>query len=150
MNLPKRRAIEVILSNKERLLVHDPSVSDLAVFMQALPGLQSLSKAAEVNEKAAEGIMGLPQPMLDKVVDQIAPLFSIMTEITVDEFKQLPMFDGLAIIQALNSLIPKNLTEDQTETGSDGSSSTATDNQTNSPTDTPDTPSTDSSGKSTE
>lgn len=133
MNLPKRRAIEVILSNGEKLLVHDPSVNDLPAFMNALPGLQALSKAAQVNEAASNGVLGLPGPSLAGTIEQIAPLFAIMTEITVEDFKQLPVFDGLAIIRALDALMPKNLTEDQKPTGSSDSSSTEADTATNSP-----------------
>lgn len=117
----KRKAFEVTLSNGETVLVHEPRIADMGVFVRAIPALQAMTALFRSAAPAEQiepgmivasdapppGIIGLPNSTpTDDQFEAIYPLFAIMTNITVDEFKDLPFWDGMAIINTLEKFVP--------------------------------------------
>lgn len=105
----KLRAVEVTLSNGETHIVHEPKMADFGMFLQALPSLTAVGKLMEAAQQAGNGVLGVAVVAPPEMVDGIAPLFSKMSDITVEEFNGLGVFDGMAILAALNEFVPKNL-----------------------------------------
>lgn len=104
----KNKAIEVVLSDKQVVIVHAPRMKDLNVFLSALPSLAAISDAFEKIQESISGVQGMPIDVPDSAYDGIYKLLAIMSDIDVEDFKELPMFDGLAILRGLNEFIPKN------------------------------------------
>lgn len=105
----KPKAIEVTFSNGEKYFVHEPTMQHLGVFLASLPGLTALGKAMEAIQAADQGVMGVPVLPPDSVLQSIFPLFGVMIDLTPEEFRELPMWDGLAVLQAFGEFVPKNM-----------------------------------------
>lgn len=114
------RAYEVVLSNGETIIVHEPGTpEEFGVFLNALPALGALGEAMENAKKAQQGILGLPTDVPPTILDGIFPLFAVMTQwkdsgkpLTVEEFKQIPPLQGSwAVLTALGQFMPGNLKE---------------------------------------
>lgn len=112
------RAVKVQLTNGGELIVHDPPTQYLTVFLKSLPALQAIGKIIEKSRQEADGILGLPE-VPDQSAEGLYPLLAIMTDVqegdthrslTVDEFKALPVWDGIAVFKAFNALVPTNFT----------------------------------------
>ncbi len=104
----KLKAIEVELSDGSTIMVHEPRMQDLNVYLQALPALVSLGKAMSAMQDGLDGIIGIPINIPDAVQEAIFPLFAVMSELSVEEFKALPVMDGLMVLQAFTAFMPKN------------------------------------------
>lgn len=98
----------MVLSNGETWIVHEPRTRDLAIYFRAMPALDKLEGVFKDLFKGSEGITGLPINIPDDVIEGVAPLFSIMAGLTVDEFYDLPGQDGMLILMALWGFAPKN------------------------------------------
>lgn len=108
MELPKVKGIEVILSDGQTILVHEPKAKDLSVFLKAIPALSALSKMFEAQQQAEEGVMGISPNIPDNIMDSLLPLLAAMSDITIEQFKELGAVDALAIMQGLSLFAPKN------------------------------------------
>jgi len=106
----KAKAVEVTLSNGEIVMVHEPRMADLGTFLRALPALTAISKASGAAQATEDGILGVPADIPDSALEGIFPLFAVMTDITVADFKDLPLYDGMAVLAAFSAFVPKNLT----------------------------------------
>ena len=104
----KRRAIEVELSDGQLVYVFEPKTADMGTFSRALPALQSVAKAFQVSNETADGVMGMSVNIPDSAYEGLFPLIAVMSNITVDEYKALPLFDGIALLRALTVFAPKN------------------------------------------
>lgn len=101
----KPRAYEVHLSNGEVLLVHEPRMQDLGVFLRAMPSLIAVGKAMATQQ---DNVAGVPVDLPDSVVEGIHPLFAIMCDMTVEDFKALPVWDGIGVLNALGEFVPND------------------------------------------
>lgn len=101
------RKVEVELSNGLKVAVHDPPAEELGTFLKALPALSAIAKIMEASQQASEGVLGLPD-IPNASIEGIYPLLAIMSDITAEEFKRLPVWDGMAILMAFSALVPKN------------------------------------------
>lgn len=104
----KRRAVEVKFSNDEKLIVHEPAMQDLGVFLRAIPALNALGRAFKTIDDSSQGIEGLPVEISDSVLERIFPLFGVMCEMTTDEFKKLPLWDGMGVLRAFGEFAPNS------------------------------------------
>ena len=104
----KLRAVEVELSDGQTVLVHEPRMSEMGTFMRALPALTSLSQAFTAAGEAAGGLQGLQVDIADSVYEGIFPLIASMTDMDLEDFKNLPLFDGMALMRGLTVFAPKN------------------------------------------
>ncbi|MCI0551267.1 MAG: hypothetical protein L0287_09950 [Anaerolineae bacterium] len=109
MNI-KVKAIEVQLSDGQTVIVHEPKVKDMNVFLNALPALHALSESFANAQQATEGVQGMPTEIPQAALDGVFSLLAIMTDVTLNEFNELPLFDGLAIMKGLSVFTPKNPT----------------------------------------
>jgi hypothetical protein len=103
----KRRAVEVILSDGQKVLVFEPKTSDMGTFLRALPALTSISKAFLASTEAQDGVVGMVPDIPDSVYEGLFPLIAVMTDISVEDFKELPLFDGMALMNGLSVFAPK-------------------------------------------
>lgn len=108
MELPKVKAIEIELSDGQKILVHEPKAKDLTIFLKSLPALTALGKIFEASQQAADGVLGMSPNLPDNVLDGIFPLLAAMADISVEQFRELGSADALAIMQGLSLFAPKN------------------------------------------
>lgn len=102
----KLRAVEVHLSNGEVQIVHEPRMQDLGVFLRALPSLMVISRAMAAVNMTEEGVIGAPVDIPPAAVEGIHPLFAVMCDMTVEDFKNLPVWDGIGVLNALGQFVP--------------------------------------------
>lgn len=108
MKIPLKK-IEIQFSNGEFGSVHAPRMQDLPTFVRALPAIMAVGNAFEMAQQN-----GNPPLLTDTDMDAIYQMLSIMSDdITGDDFKEFPMFDGFAILSAIEQFVPKNLKADQ-------------------------------------
>jgi hypothetical protein len=104
----KLRAVEITLSDGQIVMVHEPRMSEMGAFMRALPALTSLTQAFTAANEAAGGIQGMQVDIADSVYEGIFPLIAMMADMDEAEFKDLPLFDGMALMRGLTVFAPKN------------------------------------------
>ena len=104
----KPRAVDVELSNGEKIIVHTPLTKDLGLFINSLPSLTILGKAFETVGNIEEGVIGLSVNVSPEVLENLYPLLASMCDMSIDELKALELWDGMAVFTALNVLTPKN------------------------------------------
>ena len=102
----KNKAVEVLMCDGQVIMVHAPQMKDLPAFFQALPSLSAFSAAMNAVSQAQDGLMGLPVNIPPSVMEGIYPLLSVMADMTVEEFQELPLWDGMAILTAFNAFVP--------------------------------------------
>lgn len=102
--MPKLRAIEVRCTDGTVITVHEPRTEHLGVFLSALPSLRLIAKATTAAQQ--DGVIGVPIDIPDRAIEGIYPLFAIMCTISVDEFKALPLWDGLGVLNAFGEFVP--------------------------------------------
>src|SRR5438874_1879421 len=111
--MAKLRAIEVQCADGTIITVHEPRFQDLGTFVRTTPYLERLGAALRAVGKT-DGVVGVPVEFTDDMLEGIYPLFAIMCSISVDEFKDLPLFDGLGVLSAFNEFAPKKVPTDST------------------------------------
>lgn len=102
----KTKAIEVTLSDGSVVFVHAPKTKDLPLFINSLSALNAMSKAFEASSQT--DIIGLNVSIDPLVMDNLYPLLASMSDMSVDELKELELWDGIAVFAALNQFAPKN------------------------------------------
>lgn len=100
------KAVKVILSDGRELLVHEPKTVDIPAFLKATPAFDAVSKYADAFKSISSGVIVPVPDVAPQVWDLIFPLMSIMTDLPIDEIKDLSAFDGIAIIEALQAMMP--------------------------------------------
>jgi hypothetical protein len=110
----KRKAVEVILSDGQKALVFEPKTADMGTFLRALPSLVSIQKAFRTVSEVEEGVTGLTVNIPDSVYEELFPLIAIMSNMDLEDFRNLPLFDGLAMMGALTVFMPRNPTKPAT------------------------------------
>ena len=79
------------------------------MFLRSMPALKAIAAAFESMKMVEEGITGIPINLPDSAIEGIFPLLAVMSDITVDEFKSLPLIpDGMAVLNAFSLFMPKN------------------------------------------
>lgn len=126
------KAIEVVLSDGRKVTVHEPKTKDMGTFLNAIPALTSLYGIMgglfpdmTEGEKPKEEIAITQIPKIPEgLIEGIFPLLSSTADMTVEEYQELSMWDGLAILMAMTGLIPKDFLQAQqalqTLTSTDG------------------------------
>jgi hypothetical protein len=114
----KRKAIELTLSDgKTQVVVAEPSTRDLATFLRAMPSLAAMGKLLSGVSKETL-LLQAEAPVKDADLEDIYPLLSVMAQyrdesglhpFTVDEFKDLPVWDSIVVLQTFAAFVPKNL-----------------------------------------
>ena len=116
MNPVKLKTIEVVLTDGQKILVHGPRTADLGTFLRSMPALKKISGAFQTMEQAEQGIQGIPFDLQDSDLEGFFPLLAVMSDISVAEFKSLPLMpDGMEILKAFSLFTPKNAPAVQTE-----------------------------------
>jgi hypothetical protein len=110
----KRKAVEVVLSDGQKVLVFEPKTADMGTFLRALPSLVSIQKAFRTVSEAQEGVTGLVIDIPNSVYEELFPLIAIMSNMDLEDFRNLPLFDGLAMMGALTVFMPRNPTKPAT------------------------------------
>jgi hypothetical protein len=108
-NPKKIPAIEVTLTTGEVVTVHAPQTKDMGLFINSLGAMTALSKAFDNVAMAEEGIIGLPTSIPAEAMDSIYPLLASMCSVSVEELKSYDLWDGMAILTAMNQLTSKNV-----------------------------------------
>jgi hypothetical protein len=109
MKPTKLKTILVTLADGQELYVHSPRTSDLGTFLRALPPLQTIAEAFKSMKAEEEGLQGVPIILPDSALEGFFPLLAIMSDITVEEFKSLPLIpDGFQVLEAFSLFMPKN------------------------------------------
>lgn len=103
----KLRVVEVTLRDGTVITVHEPRMQDLSLYLRSLPALSALGRALAKLDLSEAGIEGVPVDISDRVLEGIYPLFAVMSNITVEEYKNMPVMDGLGILTAFISFLPK-------------------------------------------
>ena len=114
----KTKAIKLILSDDvTAVYVHSPSTEDLPTFLRGMPALSAMATLLKsVDRETAEaGAV----PVKDEDLEAVYPLLTSMVEyedeagvmqpLTIEDFKALPVWDGIMVLQAFTSFVPKNL-----------------------------------------
>ena len=100
------KAVKVILSDGREILVHEPKTTDIPTFLRATPAFDAVSKYAEAFKSISSGVIVPVPDVSPQVWDLVFPLMAVMTDIPVDEVRELSAFDGIAIIEALQAMMP--------------------------------------------
>jgi len=115
----KKRAVQVTLSDKETIVtVHTPSMAQFSQFLESFPIVTMIGKAfAAVQEQSKGGVVNLAAVKIDPAtLDNFYPLLAILSDISVEDFKDLPIEDGLSILLAYVQLLaPETLTNPETK-----------------------------------
>lgn len=104
----QRKAIEVMLSDGETLItVHAPSMTQ---FSQYLASFSVIMKIAEAFEKVTNASSGIVTDFSGLVIapallDSFYPLLAMLSDISIEDFKELPVADGTAIMFAYINLL---------------------------------------------
>lgn len=108
LGLPTLQRYKVTLSNGYELWVHECAFEDLPVYFRAMPSLLALAKIFSTYDQETGLSMGQPVAIPREVMDGITPLFSVMTDIPLTDFKRLRIEDGLMVLLAMAEFAPKN------------------------------------------
>ena len=111
----KTKAIKLILSDDATAVyVHSPAVEDLPIFLRGIPALSSMAELMKGADRSSVTL-----PVQDSELEAIYPLLTSMVEyedetgvmqpLTVEDFKALPVWDGIMILQTFTAFVPKNL-----------------------------------------
>lgn len=100
VNKIKRKAIQITLSDGQVVTVKAPSMEQFADFMNSFAVLKKIVEAFASVEEMGNSVVGnLNAVRLDKqTLEEFYPLLAMLSDITVDEFKELPWQDGVAIM----------------------------------------------------
>lgn len=112
----KTKAIELILSDGVTpVYVHSPKTGDLPAFLRGIPALSAMADLLKGTDKSVSTI-----PVKDEDLEDIYPLLTSMVEykdetgafqpMTLEDFKGLPVWDSIMILEAFTAFVPKNLT----------------------------------------
>lgn len=101
------KVVEVTLSDSTKIMVKEPR--DLARFLGAMPSLLALQKLFEAADSAEKGVF-ITTPVQPEVIEGLYPLLAEMCDMSLDDFKELGVFDKFGILQALTMFIPKSVT----------------------------------------
>ncbi len=116
----KRRAVEVQFSNGETLIVHEPAMRDLGKFLRALPSLNAIGRAFRAADEQAEGVMGVPLDIPDSAIEGIFPLFGVMCDMAAEDFRALPLWDGMGVLRAFGEFVPNQAATEGTDSEPSG------------------------------
>lgn len=132
---PKGKAVVVQFRDGARVLVHEPLFGDMPVFLRAMPALNKVGEYMKSLEKPKPDDDGfvppaLPaEPISDDVIEPLLPLLRIMTSPvdsdvaedfeqldveSLDDFRQFPFWDGIAILNALAEFVPNSTRRQET------------------------------------
>lgn len=98
------KAIEVTLSDGKTIMVHEPKTKELGLFLHSLPSLMKIGSALNQAKVAAGEYEEIPEGL----VESIFPLMAALAGMTQAEYEELPMWDGISVLQALTELIPSD------------------------------------------
>lgn len=104
----KRKAIQVTLSDQETIVtVHAPSMEQFTEFMASFGILDKVGKAFAAVQNFGGGVnYDLSAIHLDKAtMEEFYPLLAGLSDISVEDFKALPVEDGLSIMMAYITLL---------------------------------------------
>ena len=100
------KAIEIELSTGKILLVHEPLTKDFGLFLSCMPKLMAISKSLSGLESLGAGNEVPVEDIPEGTIESIFPLMASLCNITEEEYKSLPLWDGITVLQALTELIP--------------------------------------------
>ena len=108
VEMPKLRAIEVVLSDGSVQTVHEPAFKDLGLFLHCLPALMSVAKSlSSMSSVNSDQLVTIPDINPD-VLNSLTPLVASMSGLSEDEVSGLSLWDGVALMWAAVSFMPKN------------------------------------------
>jgi hypothetical protein len=105
--MPKLRVKEIDLSDDSKITIHEPAFSDLGLFLSCLPALSTAANIMGSMESKDGKIAPVPKIPPD-LLDSLYPLIASMAGISEDELKSLGMWDGISLMWAAVSFLPKN------------------------------------------
>ncbi len=108
----KKKALAVLLSDKETTVtVHAPSMSQFTEYLESFGVISRIGQKLNETQQAANGVLSLTQVKIDKaMMDEFYPLLAALSDISIEDFKDLPIEDGMAIMLAYVQLLaPESL-----------------------------------------
>lgn len=119
MNI-KRKAMEIVLSDGEtKVMVHAPTMSQFAEYIESFAVIQQIGTAFKELEKQSSGsTISLGAVKLSpEMMEAFYPLIASLSNISVDEYKALPVQDGMAIMLAYVQLLAPESMANPTQAG---------------------------------
>lgn len=109
MELPKLKAIEVELSDGQKVIIHEPKGREgLRAFLSAMPAMMLLQRVFSQMKDIQGGVIDLTAfDVPEEVIVSIHKLFGVMTDITVDEFEGMSVGNQIAMLQGFTLFTPK-------------------------------------------
>lgn len=120
-DIPKLKAIPIEFSDGTSITVHEPSGREgLRVYLSCMPALTLLKRVFTQTQDIDKGEVSYAAiDIPDEVITAIHRLFGVMTEITVEQFEKLSVYNQLALLQGFSLFAPKKtLTTAEAETPS--------------------------------
>jgi hypothetical protein len=94
------KSVEVTLSDGRKIMVHELGSTDLGLFMRSMPAMRLLGNL----------ISGEGEQPTDEQLAMIGAILARMADLSTEEYAKLGLFDAMALLGALNILLPKNFT----------------------------------------
>lgn len=113
--MPKK-AVQIVLSDNREITMRSPTNADMGAFMRAMPAFASWSASGSGGAMPPEAFAGL------------WPLIGSLSGLSEDEIINMPLWDGLALIQGFAELMPESFFQKtpRTSLGGNGSAESET------------------------
>lgn len=114
----KKKAIEVVLQDGEtKVLVHAPTMSQFTEYLESFAVIQQIGQAFGDLERMAGGAaVNFTKVSINKqMMEDFYPLLAMLSNISVEEYKELSVNDGMAIMMAYVQLLAPETMANPTE-----------------------------------
>lgn len=104
----KKKALEIVLEDGEtKVVVHAPTMGQFTEYLESFAVIQQIGRAfGSIQSLAGGGPIDLGQVRIDKqTMEGFYPLLAMLSNITVEEYKELSVNDGMAIMFAYVQLL---------------------------------------------
>jgi hypothetical protein len=128
----KKKAVEVVMSDGSVVVVHEPETKHMGIFLRALPHVYSVMSEFVKAKAQLQGEIGNPPDLREEDIDGMMPLLAVMSDMSVEDYANLPLWDGIAILMAISEVLPEKGNPPKAR------SVTSTDTPQDSPTNNPD------------
>jgi len=113
--MPKLRAVEVVLSDGSVQMVHEPAFKNLGLFLHCLPALMGVARSLSSMSGISNGQLTTIPDINPDVLDSLTPLVASMSDLPEETVSSLSLWDGVALMWAAVSFMPKNLPTQSTD-----------------------------------
>jgi hypothetical protein len=104
------KAIEVTLSDKRVINLREPRTDEMGVFLSTLPAFTALKAMSDAAQSCMGGVIVPIPEIAPALMAGLYRLLALLSGLTEDDLKALPVWDGLALMTALQELTPSSFT----------------------------------------